>query len=112
MLNNKESMNKMDQQCKEMINDIKNSNNNPILVQLPSTLPFEIKENSDSQLHDLSKIGKLLVKKSGKMIMRIYDEKNQTSTGKKYIDLEVNQGINAMFYQELSYMKNEKNETR
>ena len=46
------------------------------------------------------------------MIMRIYDEKNNTSTGKKYIDLEVNQGINAMFYQELSYMKNEMNETR
>lgn len=95
-----------------MIDDIKNSNKNPILVQLPSTLPFEIKENPDSQLHDLSKIGKILVKKSGKMIMRIYDEKNQATTGKKYIDLEVNQGINAMFYQELSYMKNEQNEAR
>ena len=68
-----------------------------MLVQLPGTLPFEgITPHDGKGLQNLSNcIGKLRIMKSGKVVMRLMKEEST------YVDLEVEKGIQAGFYQEL-----------
>ena len=73
---------------KEILKQLNNSFDSPILVQLPSTLPFDA-----GQRKELLKIGKILVKKSGKIVMRL-----QMPGSKEHVDLDINQGIGATFY--------------
>lgn len=63
----------------------------PFLIQMPCTIPFDIPQDTESLL----KIGKLRFHKSGKVVLRILNEKGQK------LDLLVNQGISNSFYQEL-----------
>ena len=56
------------------------------MVQLPCSLPFA----NDS----LTKIGKVVVKKSGAVFLRIQQESG-------HVDLELESGIQPSFYQEL-----------
>lgn len=93
----------------------------PILIQLPGTLPFaEVKPHQSSTLNDLldrivrkqtttnsdsserdldekselPKIGKLVVMKSGKVCLRIQLDSDKN----EFVDLEVNKGIESSFY--------------
>ena len=107
---------------------IKQPENEAILLQLPGTLPFnEIKPHAKNGLEEIlerlsldeqvppgydqngliatgveasgqepPKIGKLRIMKSGKVVMRI-----QLPGSDKFADLEINQGIQSNFYQEL-----------
>ena len=80
----------------------------PFLIQLPGTLPIaEVKPHQINALEailekitskDISagSIGKLRFMKSGKVVLRL-----QLPGNKNHVDLEVNKGIDATFYQEL-----------
>ena len=80
---------------------------------MPSTLPFEIKQGDKTIITpDLVKIGRILVKRSGKVVMRIekrgaghQDRLGAGTKGKNYIDLEINKGINPTFFQEITCLK-------
>ena len=61
----------------------------PFFVQMPSQLPFDLPK-------DVAKLGKLRFYKSGKVVLRIGN-----------IDLNVTQGINNSFYQQLVQLKQE-----
>ncbi|CDW74297.1 UNKNOWN [Stylonychia lemnae] len=102
-----------------------NSQVEPFLIQLPSTLPFNISENPNQQqfndstinksvnqieklierlqLNDKNeeqtppKIGKIRVMKSGKVVLRMQDPINNDL----YVDFELTKGIQTNFYQEL-----------
>jgi hypothetical protein len=63
---------------------------------MPCSLPFNIES-----AEDLLKIGKLRFYKSGKVKLRIVNEKGEN------IDLLVNKGISNSFYQELVQVNNE-----
>lgn len=72
-----------------------------MLVQLPGTLPFGDLEPHDGKgLQGLleqaqgQSIGKLRVHKSGKVTMRL-------QVDGKYVDFDLNRGIEANFYQEV-----------
>lgn len=63
----------------------------PLLIQMPSNLPFEVPADQS----ELLKLGKLRFHKSGKVTLRIQKETN----GKlSKIDLLVNKGISNSFY--------------
>ena len=62
---------------------------------MPSSLPFS---NASSGV-PLTKVGKILVKKSGQVIMRI-----PQSDG-THVDLELNEGITTNSYQELAALQ-------
>eukprot|EP00347_Sterkiella_histriomuscorum_P015718 403355942 len=98
----------------------------PFLIQLPSTLPFNLDEkpshssnknqtdyksstnqierlienlniNSKDEQVDPPKIGKIRIMKSGKVVLRMQDPNDQS----QYIDFELIKGIQTNFYQEL-----------
>jgi hypothetical protein len=62
-----------------------------MLIQMPYSLPFSVPNDTEGLL----KIGKLRMYKSGKLVLRITDEDNNT------VDLDVSAGIQNSFYQEL-----------
>lgn len=60
---------------------------------MPSSLPFNIKELETGQ-NSLTKIGKLRLMKSGKVILRLHQKGNDG----EHIDLDVSKGIQPAFY--------------
>ena len=62
---------------------------------MPSSLPFLINDQNDSKHKSYTKIGKLRLLKSGKVVLRLHEQDSNILNKKikKYIDLDVSKGI-------------------